>query len=158
MICIGYNAFARFCVPIFFMVSGALWLDPKRNVTPNYLFRHMLRLVTALIAWNLVYALFYIVKHYFGSGELVLDPQTLSGSGMKVTSAAGKALKRVSVYTFGVYLCHDLVIQLFDKIGLTPAILPLWLSIPVFVVILFTISLAFSYLLHQIPVVKKYIV
>lgn len=312
MICVGYNSLSRLCVPLLIMVSGALWLDPKKDVTPRYLFRHILRLLVALIVWNLIYALFYTARNYFATGELVFDPQTLSGGrffstgnyhllflyalvglylvipllrkivtskrtmeymlilsflvssvypllsqnqwisahimpfltsaspsfvagfigyfvlgyylanvklpkwleyvlytagicglagtitgvtiqssragmlsenffsytmlniaccaaagyylirrvaeGAKVSSSVGKALRLISRCCFGAYLCHDLIILCLTQFGVTPGILPLWISIPAFAVVIYAFSLLVSYVLNRIPVVKDYLV
>lgn len=294
------------------MVSGALWLDLKKDVSTSYLFRHILRLVTALIAWNLIYAMFYTARNYFTTGEVVFDPQALSGgryfltgnyhllflyaliglylvvpllrrivtskrtmeyflvlaflvSGIyplfsqnqwisehvmpflvavspsfvagfigyfvlgyylanvklpkwlefvlyaagicglvgtifgvtiqsgkanalseqlfsytmlniacytaavfylikriveraKISNSVGKALRLISRCCFGAYLCHDLIIQCLTQIGISPAIFPLWMSIPVFAAVIFVFSLMISYVLNKIPVVKDYLV
>ena len=312
MICVSFDSISRFCVPLLIMVSGALWLDPKRDIESSYLFRHVLRLVTALIAWNLIYALFYTARNYFASGEIVFDPQALSGGrytllgnyhliflyaliglylvvpllrrvvtskrtmeyllilaflvsgafplfsqnqwisehvmpflvapspsfvagyigyfvlgfylanvklpkwfeyalyaagicglagtivgvtiqssqadalseqfftytmlnigcytaaafyfikrvalGVKVSNLVGKALRLISCCCFGAYLCHDLIILCLTQIGVTPALFPLWISIPAFAVVIFIFSLMVSYVLNKIPVVKVYLV
>jgi len=31
--CLAYDVVVRFCVPVFFMMSGARWLDPKIEIT-----------------------------------------------------------------------------------------------------------------------------
>lgn len=55
----------RFCVPVFFMISGALFLDPTRNVTWSSLFRKSLpRLITAFLFWSL----FFGALGVFGPG------------------------------------------------------------------------------------------
>ncbi len=52
------NSLLRFCVPIFFMISGALFLAPERDVTRRSLFRRSIpRLLTAFGAWSLFFAL-----------------------------------------------------------------------------------------------------
>ncbi|MEB4615426.1 acyltransferase [Leucobacter sp. M11] len=48
----------RFSVPVFFMISGSLFLDPKRNVTWRSLFRKSLpRLLVAFVVWSVFFAL-----------------------------------------------------------------------------------------------------
>ena len=51
------NSALRFSVPIFFMISGALFLDPAKPVTWRSLFtRRIPRLLIAYAAWSLAYA------------------------------------------------------------------------------------------------------
>ena len=52
------NGALRFCVPIFFMISGALFLAPEKTVTSRSLFRRSIpRLLAAFAIWSLLYAL-----------------------------------------------------------------------------------------------------
>lgn len=61
-----YDSAFRFGVPIFFMVSGALFLNPARNVTARSLWRKSLpRLAVAFIVWSG----FYAVVNTFAFGE-----------------------------------------------------------------------------------------
>ncbi|WP_262315785.1 acyltransferase [Lacticaseibacillus parakribbianus] len=51
------NNGTRAAVPLFIMISGALFLDPDRPVAFARLLRkNVLRLVVMLVAWNLIYA------------------------------------------------------------------------------------------------------
>lgn len=312
VICVIYNSLSRFCVPILIMISGALWLEPEREVTPRYLFRHILRIVTALVVWNLIYALFYTTRNFFTTGEIMFNPQSLSGGryssignyhllflyaliglylaipmlrrivtskrtmeyllilsflvtsvflllsqnhwlsenvmpsltavspgvatgyvgyfvlgyylstvkipkkaeyalyfvgicglvgtivgvtiqsskaavlveqyfsytmlniacytaaifyfikrvaeGIRISSTIGKSLKLISRCSFGAYLCHDLIILCLSQFKVTPDILPLWLSIPAFAIVILALSLFVTYVLTRIPIVKTYLV
>lgn len=52
------NSLPRFCVPVFLMISGALFLDPSREVTWRALWRKYLpRVAAAFAAWSLFFAL-----------------------------------------------------------------------------------------------------
>lgn len=52
-----FNCLGRFAVPIFFMISGSLFLDPDRNCDLGKLFRNnILRLIIALYFWSVGYA------------------------------------------------------------------------------------------------------
>ena len=53
-----YNAATRWCVPVFVMISGALFLDPDREIQIGRLYKkNLLRLITAFAFWSAVYAL-----------------------------------------------------------------------------------------------------
>lgn len=50
----------RFCVPIFVMISGALFLSPSREVKPERLLKHnVLHLLCVYAFWSIVYGLLY---------------------------------------------------------------------------------------------------
>ena len=54
-----YDSLVRFCVPVFIMISGALFLDPRREIKTERLFKHnILRIVKVFIFWSLLYACF----------------------------------------------------------------------------------------------------
>lgn len=52
-----YDSATRFCVPIFIMISGALFLDPARKISLMRLYTHnILRIVTSFLFWSFIYA------------------------------------------------------------------------------------------------------
>ena len=52
----------RWCVPVFFMISGALFLHPQRKITAAQLYkRSILRIAVCFIVWSSVYALAHCV-------------------------------------------------------------------------------------------------
>ena len=54
----AYDACFRFGVPIFVMISGAIFLDPKRELDVKRLYRHnMLRLAVIYLLWGAAYGL-----------------------------------------------------------------------------------------------------
>lgn len=56
--CSAWNSMTRFCVPVFVMISGALFLNPDRQVSFRQLFqKNILRLVTAYLFWSALYAI-----------------------------------------------------------------------------------------------------
>ena len=60
-----YDSLVRFCVPVMFMISGALFLDPNRPVAFRKLFKtNLFRLLTAFVFWSFLYALAYHVWRY----------------------------------------------------------------------------------------------
>ncbi len=52
-----YAGMARISVPIFFMISGTLFLDDKKNVSFKLMLRHVFKLLFVLIFWAIVYQL-----------------------------------------------------------------------------------------------------
>ncbi len=70
-----YSGIVKFCVPIFFMISGALFLDDRKVCNIKRLYTHnILRLVIFLLFWSLVYQFYNL---------LVTDGQTMSLSVIK---------------------------------------------------------------------------
>lgn len=54
----SYDAVFRFGVPVFVMISGALFLMPERKVALGKLYKHnILRLFTAFVVWSCAYGL-----------------------------------------------------------------------------------------------------
>ncbi len=52
---------AKFCVPVFFMISGALFLDSRRKLGIRRLFcRNILRLAVFLLVWSFVYQCYHL--------------------------------------------------------------------------------------------------
>ena len=53
----AYDSVVRFCVPVFFMVSGALFLQPERNITLTSILRKYIpRILVAYVVWSAFYA------------------------------------------------------------------------------------------------------
>lgn len=58
-----YDSIARFCVPVFLMISGVFFLDNDRNYTLEKLFsKNILRIVTAFIFWSTLYTILNIMS------------------------------------------------------------------------------------------------
>lgn len=61
-----YGAMTKWCVPVFVMISGMLFLDPRREMSGKKLFsRHLLRLAAAFLFWSALYVL-YTNRAYLG--------------------------------------------------------------------------------------------
>lgn len=55
-----YDSLVRWCVPVFVMISGALFLNPEKKVTIKGLWRkNIIRIVIIVLFWGGVYALLY---------------------------------------------------------------------------------------------------
>lgn len=76
-----------------------------------------------------------------------------------VSPKVKEAVKKLSEYSFGAYLVHAMVITRLNHIlGLNTLSFNPLISVPVIGVIVFVISFAISGVIHQIPVLKDYIV
>ena len=53
-----YNGTAHIAVPVFVMISGALFLDPEKRITlPQLLKKNILRIAAAFVFWSAMYSL-----------------------------------------------------------------------------------------------------
>ena len=54
-----YDSIARFSVPIFVMISGALFLNKEKEISIKKLYsKNILRLVVTLLFWSLMYSIY----------------------------------------------------------------------------------------------------
>lgn len=57
-----YDSFVRWCVPVFVMISGALFLNHGRSVNVGRLYKkNILHLVFIFFAWSFIYALYLAI-------------------------------------------------------------------------------------------------
>lgn len=69
-----WGSLCRFAVPVFLMVTGALLLDPKRELTPWRIYDHyFLRILLCLLFWALMYELYFIAGYWILYRQF--DPQ-----------------------------------------------------------------------------------
>lgn len=65
---------------------------------------------------------------------------------------------RLAPYVFGVYLVHDAVFMVYERLGLTALGLgPVW-AVPVLTVLVFLPSLLISFIISRVPVLRRYLV
>lgn len=72
-----FGSLVRFAVPIFFMISGALFLNPNKNVSTKRLWlKNILRLVVSFFVWDVLYAFISTRRFFafsFGYAKLVFN-------------------------------------------------------------------------------------
>ena len=57
-----YNSISRFCVPIFLMITGALLLNPSKEIDiKKFTINKTLRIVIDFVCWCIIYYLFYTI-------------------------------------------------------------------------------------------------
>lgn len=96
-----WEAFIRFCVPVFFMCSGALFLDPKKELPIKKLYtKYIPRLLIALFFWAAAYEAADILTAYINTGGF--DPSLI------VTSL--KNLVRFK-HHFHLYFLHIMILN-----------------------------------------------
>ena len=69
-----YDSFVRWCVPVFFMISGALFLDHGRKIDVGRLYKkNILHLIFIFFAWSFIYALYSAtVRCYYNISHIIL--------------------------------------------------------------------------------------
>lgn len=77
---------------------------------------------------------------------------------IKISDRVNSFVAKLSKYSFGIYLCHILVLKIAEKIGLTAVSFNPIFAIPVTALFVFIVSCIISAVIHKIPVLKKYIV
>ncbi len=67
-----YNLAGRFSVCVFCMITGALLLQPDKQITTQKIFSHYIRrILTCFAAWVVLYALLYTVLNHEGGAYFV---------------------------------------------------------------------------------------
>jgi|LakMenEpi03Aug12_release.lakeMendotaPanAssembly.Ray.scaffolds.fasta_scaffold00063_64 surface polysaccharide O-acyltransferase-like enzyme len=122
------NSFLRFCVPVFFMISGALNLDSEK---PFVMKKRVMKILIPLLAWSFVYMLF---SYY-------LSPETFS------LTAFSPFKEQVFFHLWfvyllaGLYLMTPFIRKLVETSSLTKYFLILWV---IWSVILPTLNIFFD--------------
>lgn len=70
---------------------------------------------------------------------------------------ARSVLRRLSKYSFGVYLVHPMVIELLQHFGIDTFSCNAFFSVPLLAVIVFAVSLAISAALNRLPFFKRFV-
>lgn len=97
----AFNVMVRFAVPIFVMVSGALFLNPERKLDIKRLWKkNILTLVIVYIVWTLIYAVYAVYN---------------KGQGINIIYVLGSAVKKSYYHLWfipmliGIYACIPLL-------------------------------------------------
>lgn len=74
-----WGSVSRSAVPLFFMCSGVIFLDPERKLTVKKLyFKYILRIVVALFFWAMTYKVYILISDgRFSPSELVVAVKEL---------------------------------------------------------------------------------
>ena len=65
-----YDGMARFCVPVFVMISGVLFLDKEKKYTYEKIKNNILRIVRVFLIWSFIYTVYKFKGNIFTGGEL----------------------------------------------------------------------------------------
>ena len=73
------DSLVRWSVPVFFMISGALFLKPEKEITVRAIItKYVKRLLIAYLFWYFAYMLFIIAVLSFSAHSLVIDRTCLT--------------------------------------------------------------------------------
>ena len=58
------------CIPVFIMISGGLFLDPKKEITINKIFtKYIKRFIIAFLFWTIIYQMYYYISATASGGN-----------------------------------------------------------------------------------------
>ena len=78
LVMVAVNSLLRWAVPVFFMISGALFLDPARPQPVKKLYgKSILRLLVSFLFWSALYGAWYALST--GRGIWTMLNETLRG-------------------------------------------------------------------------------
>ena len=117
----AFDSITRFAVPVFVMISGALFLDPKREFDAKRVYtKNLVRIIAAFIFWSAVYAL---VDYLNGARLRTVAYNFLTGN-----------THLWFLYVFvGLYLVIPLFRRITESEKLTNYFLVLWLAVSVLI-------------------------
>lgn len=139
------DSLSRFCVPIYFMVSGAIFLNEEKEITVKDVFKKYIpRILIIFIFWNLVYSFLNI---------LIIGNKTLSFKvigNIIINTLLGKGLFHLYFLPIlmGFYLCLPLLKYITKKENkdiLKYMIIVLFIFISVNKLLNYAFSLSISY-------------
>lgn len=94
---ITFNGFCRWCVPIFVMISGALFLQPDKSIDIRLLYKkYILRLAVVFIAW-------------WGLYVFLLDPLSLICQNIYTHQPIAYTLGPISEYAYHLWFLPMLI-------------------------------------------------
>lgn len=69
----SFFSIVTWCIPIFVMISGGLFLDPKKEITINKIFtKYIKRFIIAFSFWTVIYQIYYYI-HATATGDNSLN-------------------------------------------------------------------------------------
>ncbi len=71
-----FDGVARFGVPIFVMISGALMLSEDYNLTKEKLIKHLKKMIIFFIFWSVIYCIFF----------RIIEPKYISHTAIKISN------------------------------------------------------------------------
>ena len=116
-----FDSISRFAVPVFVMISGALFLDPKKEWDARKMYtKNLVRIVTAFLFWSAVYA---FVDHLNGVRLRTVAYNFITGN-----------THLWFLYVIiGLYLVVPILRKITESENLTKYFLALWIVVSVLI-------------------------
>ena len=110
------------CVPIFVMISGGLFLNPKREFTINKLFtKNIKRFVVAFSFWTIIYQIFYHANAIFTGGN------TLNWKGYLYEAIKGPYHMWYLYMVIGLYVMTPILRKITENKSITEYLIVVFL-------------------------------
>lgn len=76
------NSVCHWAVPVFFMISGMFFLDPEREMPPQKLLKHILKIIICIAVWGFLYSLLdqYVYGHISAKSILIAVYGIITGN------------------------------------------------------------------------------
>ncbi len=124
---------------------------------------HILGLITVII--TILLTIILSIKYHkpigLFSANLTINMAIISTSIFLLAKSHFKYnifIEKLSKYTFGIYLIHPLVLEIFALYGITPLIIHPIISVPIITISVFILSYLLTYIISHIKGINKYIV
>lgn len=110
------------CVPIFVIISGGLFLNPKREFTINKLFtKYIKRFVVAFSFWTIIYQIFYYANAIFTGGN------TLNWKGYLYEAIKGPYHMWYLYMVIGLYVMTPILRKITENKSITEYLIVVFL-------------------------------
>ncbi|MCH5320711.1 MAG: acyltransferase family protein [Eubacterium sp.] len=118
-----YDCFAHIAVPLFVMISGALFLNKDRKIDVKKLYsKNILRICTAFIFWSLINIADIILNTYIDQGNLTgIDTKKIIG-----TFITGSSVMWFIFMIVGLYIITPLLRRITSNGNYTLYFIVLW--------------------------------
>ena len=104
------NNLSRWCVPVFFMISGMFMLDPEKEVTISRLFKkNVSRMILCIVVWGFFYSLLDQILY----GEISLKSLPIAVYGIATGNTGGYHLW--FLYTLVILYIETPILRVFTK-------------------------------------------
>ncbi len=145
------------------------------GVLGYYLLKHPFSKWISALIFTFGFLMTFGLTYYKSNECTVLYEHFLAGNGVPVCFMAigffsfvqkikiekpnaVKSISYISKASFCVYLIHILVMYILKKNGINISFAPLFISIPLYAFLIFSISVFIYFILSKIPLIKKWII
>lgn len=127
-----YGSLAAWMVPVYLMLSGASFLDPEKKVTIRSIWsRNILRMLTAFVAWSVIYAIYNVISGqdthtpliemlFVGHFHLWFLPMIMGIYMMLPLFRLASQTTKGTVYVFFISLAVSVTFPMMQDLGWAP--------------------------------------